>query len=110
MITRVAAISAAILLAACTETGRQAPATSTPAVAAPTPAASQRMPSKNEQACLAAVSRETSNGDVILLGTEESQANDFVRIGVGPQRAPWKCLVKDGRVAEVSSMKPDGKL
>ncbi len=76
----------------------------TPDAAAAAPAASQRMPTKNEQACLAAVSRETNNGDVILLGSEASQASDFVRIGVGAQRAPWKCLVKDGKVAEVSSL------
>lgn len=61
-------------------------------------------PSKDEQACLAATSRETNNGDVVLLSTETSEANNTVYIGVGPQRAKWKCLVKNGRVAEVESM------
>lgn len=61
-------------------------------------------PSKDEQACLAATSRETNNGDVMLLSSETSEANNTVYIGVGPQRAKWKCLVKNGKVAEVESM------
>lgn len=61
-------------------------------------------PSNDEQACLAATSRETNNGDVMLLSTETSEANNTVYIGVGPQRAKWKCLVKNGKVAEVESM------
>jgi hypothetical protein len=61
-------------------------------------------PSKDEQACLAATSRQTNNGDVAVLSTETSEANNTVYVGVGPQRAQWKCLVKDGKVAEVSSM------
>ncbi len=61
-------------------------------------------PSEDEQACLAATSRETNNGDVMLLSTETSEANNTVYIGVGPQRARWKCLVKNGKVAEVESM------
>ncbi|MFN4143525.1 hypothetical protein [Aestuariivirga sp.] len=61
-------------------------------------------PSQDEQACLAATSRETNNGDVSVLSTETSEANNTVYIGVGPQRAKWKCLVKNGKVAEVESM------
>lgn len=61
-------------------------------------------PSQDEQACLAATSRETNNGDVMLLSSESSEANNTVYIGVGPQRAKWKCLVKNGKVAEVESM------
>jgi len=67
-------------------------------------AASSGTPSKDEQACLAATSRETNNGDVMVLSTETSEANNTVYVGVGPQRAQWKCLVKNGKVAEVSSM------
>lgn len=65
-------------------------------------------PSEDEQACLAATSRETNNGDVTLLGTETSEANNTVYVGVGPQRAKWKCLVKNGKVAEVQSMTDEG--
>lgn len=68
-------------------------------------------PSKQEQACLAAVSRETSNGDVVVLSSEFSQANSLVMIGVGAQRAPWRCLVSnDGVVAEVSFAGSEGSL
>lgn len=77
--------------------------------AAPPPASSG-MPSRNEQACLQAVSRTTGNGDVVLLRSETSEANDLVVVGVGPKRAPWRCLVSKGVVAEVTSMVDEGRL
>jgi hypothetical protein len=70
---------------------------------------SRSMPSIQEQACLAAVSNETSNGDVTVLSSEFSEANTVVMIGVGDNRAPWRCLVSnDGVVAEVMSMVDEG--
>jgi hypothetical protein len=56
------------------------------------------------------VSIETNNGDVVLLGSETSEANTVVTVGVGPQRAPWRCLVSGGVVAEVMSMTDEGRL
>jgi len=67
-------------------------------------------PSKDEQACLQAVSTETNNGDLVTLSVEESEANTVVMVGVGPNRAPWKCLASGGVVAEVSSMTDEGNL
>lgn len=67
-------------------------------------------PTPDEQACLKAVAKETGNADVAVLGTETSEANTDVTIGVGPDRAPWKCLVKDGTVAEVSSLTDEGAM
>jgi hypothetical protein len=67
-------------------------------------------PSKDEQACLQAVSTETNNGDVVTLSVETSEANTLVMVGVGPNRAPWKCLSSDGVVAEVMSMTDEGAL
>ena len=67
-------------------------------------------PSKDEQACLQAVSRETNNGDVAALSVETSEANTIVMVGVGPNRAPWKCLVSAGAVAEVMSTTDEGAL
>jgi hypothetical protein len=61
-------------------------------------------PSQDEQACLAATSQETNNGDVMVLSMETSEANNTVYVGVGPDRAKWKCLVKNGQVAGVESM------
>jgi hypothetical protein len=56
------------------------------------------------------VSIKTNNGDVVLLtGTETSEANNAVYIGVGPNRARWRCLVKNGRVVEVMSLTDEGR-
>lgn len=69
------------------------------------------MPTKDEQACLLAAMNKTQNGDVVLFtGTETSEANNAVYVGVGPQRAKWRCLVKNGRVADVMSMTDEGRL
>ena len=73
-------------------------------------AAKGGMPSKDEQACLQAVSMKTNNGDVTLLRTETSEANNLVVVGVGPDKAPWRCLVSGGVVAEVMSMTGEGAL
>jgi hypothetical protein len=68
------------------------------------------MPSKDEQACLQAVSIKTNNGEVMVLSTETSEANNVVIVGVGANRAPWRCLVSKGVVAEVSSQTDEGRL
>ena len=65
---------------------------------------------KDEQACLQAVSTQTNNGEVVTLSVEESEANTLVMVGVGPNKAPWKCLAKNGVVAEVMSMTDEGAL
>ena len=68
-------------------------------------------PSVHEQACLAGVSNQTNNGEVTVLSNEFSEANSLVMIGVGPDRAPWRCLVSnDGVVAEISSATDEGAL
>ena len=69
-----------------------------------------QMPSMQEQACLAAVSRETNNGEVVVLDTNSSEANNTVIVGVGKDKAKWRCLVKNGRVAEVMSLTDEGAL
>jgi hypothetical protein len=68
------------------------------------------MPSKDEQACLQAVSIKTNNGDVTVLRSETSEASNLVVVGVGPNKAPWRCLVSGGVVAEVMSMTDEGAL
>ncbi len=75
------------------------------------PQASRSMPNAQEQACLQAVTQTTNNGDVVLLGSEFSQAGTLVRVGVGPQRAPWQCIAySDGTTAGVQSMTNEGYL
>lgn len=93
---------AALGLTGCADTN----APSKPASTAP--AASIGAPTSAEQACLAAVSRTANNGDVVLLGSEFSQAGTMVRVGVGPNRAPWQCIAyADGSTAGVQFMGDD---
>ncbi len=55
-----------------------------------------------QQACLSAVSNQTNERNVSVMSTEFSQANSLVMVGVGANRAPWRCLVSnDGVVQEV---------
>lgn len=71
----------------------------------PTDRASKRA----TRACLDRMRRETGVRDLEVLSSEFSQANSMVMIGVGPSRAPWRCLVSnDGVVAEVSFAGRDG--
>ena len=62
-------------------------------------------------ACLRAVSDETGEGSVVVLNSEYSEANSVVMVGVGSQRAPWRCLVSnDGYVEEVYFAGSEGRL
>ncbi len=45
-----------------------------------------------------------------VLGLNTSDANKDVTIRVGRDHAPWECLVKDGKVAEVMSLTDEGAL
>ena len=72
--------------------------------------ATSRAPAKDQQACLAAVSRQTNNGEVVVLDTNSSEANNTVIVGVGKDKAKWRCLVKNGRVADVMSLTDEGGL
>jgi len=64
----------------------------------------------DKTACLLAVKRKTNNPKVVVLNVETAEANNTVTIGVGPDRAPWRCLVKRGIVAHVMSLTDEGKL
>lgn len=66
-------------------------------------------PASDESACLGAVAAQTGNS-VTVLSSETSEANNMVMVGVGPDRAPWKCLISGGKVAEVMSMTNEGTL
>lgn len=95
-IEAILALAAFAGLAACVEETAPAPA------GAPTPA---------QQACLRDVTRETNNPDVVLLGSEFSQAGTLVRVGVGPNKAPWQCIAySDGTTAGIQSLSDEGSL
>jgi len=68
-------------------------------------------PTSEEQACLQAVTAETNNADVVLLGSSFSEAGTEVMVGVGAQRAPWQCIAyRDGSTSRPMSMTDEGKL
>lgn len=95
---------AALVLGACSETtgdGGGSPPPSSDALRTGSPA--------DEQACLNAVAAQTNNS-VTVMSSEFSQANTLVMIGVGPELAPWRCLVSGGVVAEVSFTGSEGAL
>lgn len=82
-----------------------------PAAAAPAPAALRDpIPSRDRTACLNAVRKTTNNPQVVVLETVASEANNTVKVGVGPDRAPWRCLVKRGVVGDVMSLTNEGRL
>lgn len=61
------------------------------------------VPKADQNACLKAVKRKANNS-VSVLDASSSEANNTVIIGVGPDKAKWQCLVKNGKVAEVMSL------
>ena len=95
-LTLISAVGMALSLSACVEdTGSTASAP----------------PNAAEQACLRDVTATTNNPDVVLLGSEFSQAGTLVRVGVGPQRAPWKCIAySNGTTAGIESLTNEGTL
>lgn len=73
---------------------------------------SSATPSKAEQACLRDVTRQTNNPDVVLMGSEPYQGGGrYVRVGVGPDQAPWQCIgYDDGTTMEIMSLTNEGGL
>lgn len=87
--------------------GAEAPAA---AEKKPAPFMDASVPAKDKQACVRAVKKQTHNPKVVVIGAESSEANNTVTLGVGPQKAPWRCLVKRGKVADVMSQTDEGAL
>lgn len=98
LMTAAVALAAISSVGACSSTDSQTP----PETALRTGSAA------DEQACDLAVARETNNGETVVLSSDFSEANTIVIVGVGPDKAKWKCLVKNGRVAEVMSLTNEG--
>lgn len=68
-------------------------------------------PSAAEQVCLRDVTATTNNPDVVLLGSEFSEAGTLVRVGVGADRAPWQCIAySDGTTAGIQFLGSEGYL
>lgn len=101
---QLAAFAASVaLLSGCVSTSEQ-PSGSSGSTAS-------RMPTPAEQACLRDVTRSTNNPDVVLLDSSFSQAGTEVFVGVGPQRARWRCIAySDGTTAGIESLTDEGAL
>ncbi len=110
------AAALSLALAACSEEKAEAPkadappaqepapstTTAAPPAAETQPASSSDVTDAAKQACLKAVTDQTNESDVAILSSEFSEANSLVMVGVGANRAPWRCLVSnDGAVQEV---------
>ncbi|MCV2868471.1 hypothetical protein OEW28_07500 [Defluviimonas sp. WL0002] len=68
-------------------------------------------PSAADQACLRAVTVETNNPDVVLLSSSYSEAGTEVIVGVGPDRARWRCIgFADGSTSRPMSLTNEGYL
>jgi hypothetical protein len=68
------------------------------------------VPKRDKQACLKAVKRKTHNPKAVVMDAVSSEANNTVTVGVGAEKAPWRCLVKGGKVADVMSQTNEGGL
>lgn len=90
-------LPALTFIAGCTETTGGSSASGTPSAA--------------EQACLRDVTRTTNNRDVSLISSSFSQAGTEVIVGVGSQRARWKCIAySDGTTGGIESLTNEGTL
>ena len=77
----------------------------------PSAATASGTPSLAEQGCLRDVTRTTDNPEVVLLSSTYSEAGAEVIVGVGPDRARWRCIgYKDGTTADIMSLTDDGAL
>lgn len=75
------------------------------------PSTDPSIPTRAEQGCLRDVTRTTNNPDVVLLSSSFSQAGTEVIVGVGPQRARWRCIgYEDGTTAGITSLTNEGRL
>lgn len=101
-------VAAAMALSACSETtGEGGGASMQPPGSMQSSSAMRTGSAQDEQACMSAVAAQANNS-VTVLSSDFSEANTLVMVGVGPQRAPWRCLVSRGRVAEVSFAGTEG--
>lgn len=75
------------------------------------PLMDESVPQVARDACLREVQRTTNNPDLTILEMIYSEANSQLKIGVGPDRAPWQCTVSNrGEVADVMSLTDEGAL
>lgn len=93
------ALSLVVALAGCQDPTGGAPAAGNSAEAAA------------RQACLQAVAQSTGNPTVTVLRSSFSEAGTEVIVGVGEQRAQWRCIgYRDGTTTGITSLTDEGAL
>jgi hypothetical protein len=108
---RFVSVAVILTLAGCVSGTPPAPVSAPAPVAAPAPLMDESVPQVARDACLREVGRVTANPDLAITEMIYSEANSQVTVGVGPDRAPWRCLVsREGIVAEVMSLTDEGAL
>lgn len=68
------------------------------------------VPKSDIKACNKAVKRKTNTKQVTMLEASSSEANNTVIVGVGPDKAKWRCLVKNGKVSDIMSLTDEGAM
>ena len=103
-------ILTSLIVSGCTQTtSNQAGNQEVSLTQSPTQSVSQ--PSAAEQACIAAVSKETNNSEVTAISSELFEGGTKVKVGVGTQRAPWNCVAHaDGSTDGIISLTNEGAL
>ncbi len=102
LITALSAAAALLIVTGCTETTGGTRSSS---------AEASGTPSLAEQACQRDVARQTNNPDVVMLSSSYSEAGTEVIVGVGPQRARWRCIgYRDGTTGGIMSLTDEGAL
>lgn len=101
-------LAVSLALAGCeTQSAGETPSSAV----APAPYMDQSVPQVARAACLREVARVTNAAPLTITGMIYSKANSHVTIAVGPQRAPWLCLVsQNGTVESVMSQTNEGNL
>lgn len=98
-------LAAPLLIGGCSTDSGSAP------VGTAAPMMDQSVPQVARNACLREVARTTNTPQGIILEMSYSEANSEVIVGIGPDRARWRCLVSNsGAVAEVTSLTDEGRL
>jgi hypothetical protein len=104
----IASLAALLSLSACSQSSTSTPPR--PSTSEATAAALRGGNPADERACEQAVARQANNTDIATLSSDLSQVTTQVIVGVGPQRAKWRCLVSGGKVGEVTSLTDEGAL
>lgn len=104
-------LAAALMLAACAETGSPAMDAPMPASPAGPPFITSMSPDVSSaaiSACQSALTAQTEGG-VTVVGGETSEAATAVYMRVGANGAPWRCLVApDGSNPDLMFMGDEG--